>query len=406
MKILISTGIFPNRASPHRGIYILRQAVALSKLAGVKVIAPVPFFPSFARSARYSSYSRVPENDNFDGIEVAYPRYYVLPKIMRYAHGALLEASINGTFRRLAREFVPDVVLGFFAYPYGYGSVRIARRLGLPVVTGVLGSDLNVMPRGVLHRKMIAWTLRSSDRVFSVCESLKKKAIELGAIPERVVVIPNGVEEGQFGRSNRDEARSRLQLDSGGRFVLCVSNLVPIKGVDILVRAMLSVTDDVKLVVVGDGAELDRLRRLAVRIGVSERILFAGKQPPDDVPLWMAAANVVALASRAEGHPNVILESLASGTPVVATRVGGVPEILTSERFGVVVEPEDPEALASGIRAALSSEWDDAVLRREGQRRTWDDVAREIVAELDRTVVVRSSEGPWRAAGNLTRGCP
>ncbi len=389
MKILISTGIFPNRTSPHRGIYILRQAVALSKLAVVKVIAPVPFFPAFARSARYSAYARVPASDSIEGIEVVYPRYYVIPKVLRYAHGALLELSVKGTFRRLAREFEPDVVLGFFAYPYGYGSVHIARRLGIPVVTGVLGSDLNVMPRGVLHRKMIAWTLRSSDRVFSVCESLKRKAIELGAEPDMVAVIPNGVEEGRYGRFNRDEARSRLGLDSGKRFVLCVSNLVPIKGVDILIRALPSVPADVRLVVVGDGAELDRLRGLAGRLGVFERILFAGKRPPDDVPLWMTAANVVVLASRAEGHPNVVLESLASGTPVVATRVGGVPEILTSERFGVIVEPEDPDALAAGIRAAMSREWDDAVIRREGQRRTWDDVAREIIAELDRIVMDR-----------------
>jgi glycosyltransferase involved in cell wall biosynthesis len=383
MKLLISTGIFPNRVAPHRGIYILRQATALAKKAGVMVIAPVPFFPAFARSARYSPYSRVPRKDTIDGIEVLYPRYYVIPKILRFAHGVMLESSVYRTFREVTRQFRPDAILGFYAYPYGFATVRIARRLGIPVVTGVLGSDLNVMPRGSLHRRMIQRTLRSSDRVFSVCASLKAKAVELGADPAEVAVITNGIEGGRYGRLRRGDARAKLGLDEQGRFVLCVSNLVPVKGVDILVRAFAGVPEDVRLVVVGDGEQSESIRRLAEGLGLDRRVRLAGKRPPEDVPLWMAAADLLVVSSRAEGHPNVVLEALASGTPVVATRVGGVPEILRTERHGVIVPPEDPVALTEGIRTALATDWDEDFLRREGQSRTWDDVASDILAELD-----------------------
>jgi len=400
MRILISTGIFPNGVHPHRGVYILRQAVALTQWAQVKIIAPVPFVPGFVRSGRYSSYAQVAANGNIEGIEVIYPRYYIIPKVFRFLHGVFLEWSVTKTFERIAREFRPDVIVGFFAFPYGFATVRIAQRLGIPVVTGVLGSDINVMAKRGIRRRMIGWTLTSSDRVFSVSRALREKAIELGADPGRVIVVPNGIEKGRYATCSRSEARSRLGVRGDPRLVLCVSNLVPVKGVDILVRAFSQVPNEVLLVVIGDGDERERLRRLIEELGLGHRVRLVGAKPPEEIPLWMSASDLVVLASRAEGHPNVVLEALASGRPVVATRVGGVPEIISSENLGVVVDPEDPSALAAGIRYAFSRSWDEDAIRQEGQKRTWDDVAREILGEINQVTnreMDQSARPRWTA---------
>jgi glycosyltransferase involved in cell wall biosynthesis len=145
-------------------------------------------------------------------------------------------------------------------------------------------------------------------------------------------------------------------------------------------------TRDVRVVIVGDGPDETALVARAQSARVSDRVVFAGSRPHDEVPLWIAAGDVAVLSSRKEGYPNAVVEYLACGRPVVATRVGGVPEILTSRDLGTMVDPENPRALAEGIDAALARSWDEEAIARAGRARDWDTVAREMLAEFERIV--------------------
>jgi len=379
MRVLVSTGIFPNRSDMTRGVYVFAQVRALADRAAVRVVAPVPFIPRLLASRRYRPFAQVPHRDTIDGVDVCYPRYVVIPKIFRFLHGLFVYACTLPAHLRVARAHAPDVVLSFFAYPYGVAAVMVARTLGLPAVVSCRGSDINHLARPFLHRRIIAASLKRCHAVIAVSRALADEIARLGVDPARIHVVPNGIDAARFGVADRAAARRGLGVDSNGRRLVCVSRLSREKGIDVLVDAMAQVEDrSVCLTVVGDGPEYAALLAQRDRLGLAKRVDFVGRRDHDEIPRWMAAADAVVLSSRTEGHPNVLVEALASGRPVVATRVGGVPEIVAGPELGIVVPPEDAAALARGISDVLARAWDTEVLVRAARARTWHDVADDL----------------------------
>lgn len=397
LRVLISSGIFPNRALVNRGIYNLKAATALARYCDVRVVAPIPYLPSFLRAPGYEWYASVPRRDDIGGFAVEYPRYFVTPKVGRNLHGLFLYWSVRRHYKEVVRRFAPDVILGYFAYPYGFANVLLGREAGIPVVTFCRGSDIHSIAAKPSQARPIAWALRRSAKVFAVSESLKNDVVSLGVDPSHVVVIPNGIEVERFARVGRGEARARVGLPAEGRVVVCVSRLSREKGVDVLIDAAREMTTrDVRVVIVGDGPDEVSLKERAQRAGVADRVLFAGARAHDEVPAWIAAADVAVLSSRKEGYPNALVEYLACGRPAVATRVGGVPEILTSRELGIMVAPEDPRALARALDEALARTWDEEAIARAGRARDWDAVARDLLRELER-VAARTGAQESRA---------
>jgi len=390
LRVLISSGIFPNRVLVNRGIYNLKAATALSRYCDVRVVAPVPYLPPFVHAPGYDWYAQVPRRDEMAGFDVEYPRYFVTPKVGRSLHGVFLYMSVRARYRDILRSFAPDVILGYFAYPYGFANVLLGRAAGIPVVTFCRGSDIHSIAQKASQARLIAWALRRSAKVFAVSEALKADIVGLGVEPSHVVVIPNGIEPARFSLRSRASARELVGLPPAGRYVVCVSRLSHEKGIDVLVEAAAQMTSaDARIVIVGDGPEEVALKEQARRLGVADRVIFAGARPHDEVPAWIAASDVAALSSRKEGHPNALVEYLACGRPAVAARVGGVPEILTSRELGTMVPPNDPGALATALDDALARTWDEDAIARAGRARDWDAVAREMVAEFEHIVAPR-----------------
>ena len=385
LRVLVSSGIFPNRVLVNRGIYNLKAATALTRYCDVRVVAPIPYLPSFLRAPGYEWYVQVPRRDDVGGFAVEYPRYLVTPKIGRSLHGFLLYASVRRFYRGVLRRFAPDIILGYFAYPYGFANVLWGRAARIPVVTFCRGSDIHSIARKRSQARLIRWALQHSAKVFAVSEALKADVVALGVAPAHVVVIPNGIEIERFAILARDAARRRVGLPAEGRLIVCVSRLSHEKGVDVLVDAATHLqTRDARVVIVGDGPEEAALKERAMRAGISERVVFAGARSHDEVPAWIAAADVAVLSSRKEGYPNALVEYLACGRPAVATRVGGVPEILVSPALGTMVEPENAPALAAALDEALARTWDEDAIARAGRARDWDAVAREMLREFER----------------------
>ncbi len=393
LRVLLSTVIFPNRFETNRGIYIKKLISELAQRDRVTISVPIPYVPPFLKHSARGFYAKLERRERLDGLEVYYPRFVIIPKIFRFLHGPFLFLSVFPFYRRLVRRERPQILLGFWTFPDGFANVLMARILGLPVVIGCLGSDVNQLTRPRIQRALIAWALCNSDRVISVSGALKQEIVKrLGVPPEKVTVMPNGIETDRFEPLDRDEMRKKLGLEPAAKIAVCVARLEPVKGVDLLIRAFAEIPDEAcRLVVVGDGGERKRLEGLVSELGVAGRVRLVGDKPHGEIPFWMNAADLLVLSSRTEGWPNVLMEAFSCGKPVVAFRVGGVPEIVNDSELGILVPPGDTERLARAIEEGLQRQWDPSIIRRRVAGRSWAVVAEELHQLLQDVVEQRSS---------------
>ena len=370
MRILVVTSQFPIAGEPNRGRPILQTVRELARLADVRVISPVATYPRWARPRSYLF--RAPLPQQMQDCDTEYVSYPALPMVSRPFNGHLCGMAITEAMAR----FAPDVVLSYWLYPDAFGAMRAASRLGIPWVAGARGSDLRV--RDAVSRMLTGQVVRRARRLLVVSEDLRRVAIErYGAAPDRTITIPNGCNAAIFHPASRSEARRQLGVDEGARLVVYVGRLVPEKGLRELLEAtaMLSQAHSrVELALIGDGPLRDELDQSARRIaGVP--VHLPGAMDASMVARWMAASDLVTLPSYSEGHPNVLVEALASGRPVVATHVGGIPEVVDAS-CGVLVAPRDVQALSVALGQVMDRGWDaDALARRFS--RDWSGVARE-----------------------------
>ena len=264
----------------------------------------------------------------------------------------------------------------------------LAEEFGCPLIAKVHGSDINELLREPRLRQQICSAFGQAHAVIAVSGALRDRMVEAGISANKIIVQHNAVDGARFTIRDRSEANPAPCLSEAGRRLVYVGRLGREKGVDLLIDAfarMPAEFSDTRLFIVGDGAERDRLQAQSDASGAGGRISFQGSRPHSEIPAWLAAADVLCLPSRREGCPNVVLEALASGRPVVACGVGGVPEML-SERNGIVVEPENSEALARGIQQALSRTWDAIDLRASVKHLSWSDVAGSIADVIDSAI--------------------
>ena len=269
--------------------------------------------------------------------------------------------------------------------------------MGIPYAVKARGSDLHALPGRGARRERTAEAVRDAAAVVAVSGNLAEIAVRLGADVRRVHVLLNGIDADAFSRKMpRPEARRVLGVDADGRILLFVGNLLPVKGLDVALRALGQggqASESARFVIVGDGPMKRRLRRRAAGAGIAERVKFMGRLGREEVALWMNAADVLLLPSRNEGCPNVVLESLASGTPVVASAVGAVPDLL-DDSCGIAVPPDDPKALAEAIGRALRREWNREAIHRRVAGMSWEANAAKLLDILSGVAAAGSEPGP------------
>ena len=374
MKILTITSLYPNREMPRHGVFVenrLRHLVA-SGAVDLRVVAPVPWFPIGAEWAgTYGRYARVPTEEIRQGIPLTHPRYPLVPKIGMLLAPAGFYQGIAGHIRDLIERTGPvDLIDAHYFYPDGVAAVRLAKRLGLPVTVTARGTDLNLIPQFPRAREMIIDTAMAADALITVCQALKDVLVDdLGIPGDKVTVLRNGVDLNQFTPGNRDAYRAELGVN--GPTVASVGHLIDRKGHDIVIRALAQLPD-VKLLIAGEGPEHRALESLGESLGISDRLCFLGPVPYDQIPRVYSAVDALVLASDREGWPNVLLESMACGTPVVASQCWGTPEVVTAPEAGRLVEPRTPAAFAEAIRRQLSSPANRAATRAYAEQFSWD----------------------------------
>lgn len=374
MKILSITTLYPNAERPTFGVFVENRLRKLAERPGVelRVVAPIPWFPfRQAIFGRYGGHARIPAIARRHGVEISHPRYIQLPKIGTHLSPFFLYLSLIGHLRELvAREGDFDLIDAHVYYPDGVAAALVARTLQKPIAVTARGTDLNLYPkRYPLVGRMIAKAAREVDASITVCAALKHAMVELGADPATVHVMRNGVDLDLFRPIDRKTARSRWQLSR--RTLLSVGHLIERKGHDLVIQA-LEQLPDVDLIIAGDGPEKGRLQRLASKLGIADRVRFAGVVEHDDLPMLYSAVDGLVLASSREGWPNVLLEALACGTPVIATRNWGTPEIVSVPEAGLLVDERTPEALARAAHDVLQAPPNRAETRRFAEGFSWD----------------------------------
>ena len=351
MRLLFVSNLFPNAAEPTRGMHNAQQVAALSKHCDIKVIAPM--------------HQPVPD-ESWRGMAVTHPRFIHIPVISRPLNGWLFARAIRPAIERT--EF--DIALVNWAYPDAYGVMLVAEKLKFRFATTVQGSDVNLFFENPTRKRQILRALRASRAVFCRSDALREKLAVEGV---QATTVVNGIDHEKFRPMDRVEACRKLGLDPGRKRILFIGNLLPVKGPTTLAKAA-GQLPDVDVVFVGSGGE---------RISSGRCV---GTRPHDEIPFWINASDLLCLPSLNEGLPNVVLEAMACGLPAVASRVGGVPEIVRDGVNGFLVPPSDPVALVEALGRALAMKWDREVIRTSVSRFDWDVNARTVLDALSKTL--------------------
>lgn len=379
LRVLVFTTVFPNQAQPVHGLFVAERIKHLARVADLRVLAPVPWYP-WIRGG-------VPRRERLGDLMIERPTFRYVPRLFKALDGLFLFLSSVATARRIRREFDFDLIDAHFAYPDGFAAMLLGRLFRRPVCVTLRGTIIP-LSTDPLRRALCDWTIRRAARVIAVAKNLADRARQ-GGVPEaRISVVANGVDGERFRPQARNVARSSLGLPADGHLLVSVGHLSRRKGFH---RVLLALPElfrkfpDLRLAIVGGpGGELDNgpeLKALAGELGITERVIFTGAQPPDRVAWWLNAADVVVLASEFEGCPNVVLEAMACGRPVVATKVGHVDQMVPPYAGILLDDPEDLAALARALREALQRTWDPDRIRAHVEPSSWKAVAERVLAQ-------------------------
>ncbi|HBU69102.1 MAG TPA: hypothetical protein DEE98_01830 [Elusimicrobia bacterium] len=386
LKVLVITNLFPNNIEKNRGIFIKQSLQRINGPCDIRVVAPVPWFPlNIKFLSNWSVNSLVSAEEEIAGIKTYHPRWLVIPKMMRSMYGFLMFACILPGILKVRKSFDFDVIYGHWIYPDGFASALLAKILKVPVVLHARGCDINQYTRFYLRRKMITWAVKNARSIITVSRQLKENVVKLGIEPEKIIVVQNGVDTGIFKPMDRNECRSKLGLNKEEKIILFIGTVEEVKGVEYLIEAFKKIRDrgvgKIRLIVIGKGALENKIKEKTAGYGLSDIVDFVREIPHAEVPLWINSCDVFCLPSIREGMPNVILETLSCRRPVVATDVGGIPDIMNSAEYGLLVPPRDPEALA-GALIRLLSEGRKEIYNPETVL-SWGEHAEKIIKELN-----------------------
>ncbi len=395
IRVVSFSTLYPNAADPHRGAFLRARLKALREHArgdvDVRVIAPVPYYPAFLPGKpEWRAFARAPRASAIEGFEALHPRYVALPKAGVATHVSSLARAGRLAFRRIERDFAPDLVEAHYLFPDGAAAALVARAAGRPLLVVARGTDAHTFPRDPALRRKIAEVLANADRVAAVSGGLARELEPLLPPGTRAAVIRNGVDTRLFHPRPVGETRAALGLPARAIVAIAVGRLVPVKRPLVVVETVARLQSSaaaadksLRAMLVGSGELARRVSRAAESLGMTSSTLkVVPEMSSDRLALHLAAADVCLHASEREGCPNVVVEALASGTPVAASPSAGAIEVFEAAgQGGVLAETGDAAGLAAAAERALGAPSDrEAIAAAAARAFRWEDVARRTVA--------------------------
>ncbi|MGB9128242.1 MAG: glycosyltransferase [Thiobacillus sp.] len=379
IDLVVFSALFPSVARPGAGLFIRERMFRVAQHRPLVVVSPQPWFPgqSLIRLLRPNYRPQAPALEIQQGIRVYHPRYLSVPGLLRQFDGWSMALASLGLMRTLKRQGV-RLIDAHFTYPDGEAATRLGRWLGLPVTITLRGTEVPHSKNAAL-RPRLSRTLKSAARVFSVSDSLRRLAIELGVDPDKTEVIGNGIDIARFQPVDRVAARQKHGLPQDAKVLVSVGALVPRKGMHRVIEVMPALLErhpDLHYAIVGgaspEGDNRAELTAQVARLGLADRVHFLGALSPDELKWPLSASDVFVLATRNEGWANVFLEAMACGLPVITTDVGGNVEVVCRGELGSIVPFGDSAALQQALDAALGKAWDRAAILEYALDNQWD----------------------------------
>jgi glycosyltransferase involved in cell wall biosynthesis len=383
IRVLSISSMFPNSRMPIHAQFVKQRLDALSKFVDLTVVSPIPWFPGEQWNARYRNRHFVPSRSDDNFYPAYFPKFFSIPGVLKPLDGLFMAYSVRDWMLKHRHIDDFDLLDCHLGFPDGYAGAILAKIFHKPFVVTLRGHDINDLHRYPIRIRQVIYALRRCNRFFGVSQALVDGAVKLGAPKEKGCCSTNGVDSRRFFPSDRQETCTRLGLATQFRYILSVSHIVKRKGIDILLGALGILWKrghrDLHYLVVGAGGEEGDytrvLRKLAAELGVSNCVHWIGAIANTDLHWYYTIADLSCLASEKEGWPNVILESLASGTPVVAHAAWGVPEIIPTENLGILVKERTPETFADAIEQGLAKIWDRNIIVKYAKEHSWDNTA-------------------------------
>lgn len=400
LRVLTFSTLYPSEARPSHGIFVENRLKHLVETGHVeaKVMAPVPWFPLRARRfGEASSFARTPKREIRSGIPIIHPRYPLIPKVGMSLAPFLLAGWALSPLRRIQREWDFDLIDAHYFYPDGVAAILVGKALEKPVTITARGTDVNLVPRYAVPRRLIQIAAERAAAVVTVSRALKDSLVSLDVPASKITVLRNGVDLETFHPVGRESARRNLGFC--GKTLLSVGHLIERKGHHLAISALPRLTD-FNLVIVGEGSERGRLESLARELGVSDRVRFTGVVLHSELFRLYGAADALVLASSREGWPNVLLEAMACGTPVVATPVWGTPEVVSSPAAGVLMKSRSVSDLIAAVEALFQQLPDRNATRSFAERFSWDETSAGQLHLFENVLMERARLGDRKQGAN------
>jgi len=387
-KKLLILGDYPCKNN-YYGAFIKEQVDCLcNEFEQINVISALSYFPKFmlnfkkfARIVRCVSY---PENYSYGNINVYYPKYFPLPTspdFFMLLRRHLNYHAVNSLITKEKIDF--DIIHSHFIFPAGYVGMKLKERYHVPLIITAHGGDVYKDPfKNEKWFRLTRSILEQADKIITT--SVRNYNIiteDIGISRQKVYVIGNGFDDKKFYVMNQRQVREKLYLPQNKKIILSIGNLVKIKGHKYLIEAIKKITakrQDILCIIIGRGIERDNLQNQIDALGLCDFIKMIDGVNHDEVPFWMNACDVFVLPSLDEGFPTVIPEALACGRPVVASNVGGIPEIIDNHYIGMLFKKGDVDDLVAKIVDALNMNWNYDKIKIYAQKYTWWNIVSQI----------------------------
>lgn len=376
-RLLFISNLFPAQESAYNG---LDNAVLLQHLLptfDIRVICPKPVLPPWKKphlSAREEDICLQP-------IYVPVP---YLPKIGDRWNDLLMLKALRPTFEQVTQEWPPDSILCSWLYPDACAVATLAREQGIPCDLITQGSDTHQYLNYPIRRRRILEAIQNSRQVICRSGDLARRLQQAGAEPKKLHTVYNGIKPEIFYlQGNSSTLRQKLDLPTDVPLLLFVGNFLPVKNPLFLLKTLAELRatshPDAQLIMIGDGPLRQNIEQKAKELGIQDALHLTGACTSAQVADYLNAADIFCLCSHNEGLPNVILEALACGLPVISTDVGGISEILHHYDYGSLVPANQPDSLThytAAIKKMLSTPSAREQIADYGKQFTWQKSAK------------------------------
>jgi len=352
-RLLFISTIFPNKLANKHATYSVQLLTALTDYYDIDIINPIPWPQRIEGKINYV--------ESLNGMEIYHPTYWNTPGLLRYRYGSFYYASVKSCAFRLINERSYDVALASWLYPDGWAAAEIAKSHGIPLYLIALGTDANRLIKDSKVATQTVDAICQAKKTLCMSRAMKGKLASIGVQADKLVVMYNGVNRAIFKKTDKHSARRELGFSDKDKLILFVGNLLKTKGLDELSAALAIVNNDdhfknTKLLIAGAGKYEGNLKKKLKAARLIDRAIFLGSCPLHRVAKLMNAMDVLCLPSYSEGLPNVVLEALCCNAKVVASHVGGIPELQAAHKNLYLVPPKDAEKLAEILKTALNAE--------------------------------------------------